>query len=52
MLTYSSDACALFGTSPTTLRIDLTYTATGKIASELRYKDLAGQNLIGSTGFS
>jgi RHS repeat-associated protein len=37
------------GTGQTPLRLDLTYTGEGQIATETRYKDLAGQQKVGSS---
>jgi RHS repeat-associated protein len=40
------------GTGQTPLRIDLGYTVRDQIASETRYSDLAGTQLVGSSAYS
>jgi RHS repeat-associated protein len=40
------------GTGQTPLRIDLGYTVRDQIASETRYSDLAGTQLVGSSSYS
>jgi RHS repeat-associated protein len=40
------------GTGQTPARLDLTYTPRNQIATETRYSDLAGHQLVGSTSYS
>ncbi len=42
----------LGGTSQTPLREDFTYTLPDQVATQTRYSDLAGQNMIGSSTFA
>ena len=41
-----------FGGTAAPLRIDLTYTARGQVATETRYSDLAGTTKVGSTSYA